>query len=986
MEYLRKHAITLLLLLIFVLIAFVVRYTNTALRSVDEIMLAATERHLAASAVNISNMVSSDELKRLADSGGDKERFYWEIRSRLANLAQGSSIISISYLHKYGPNGKPSVLVDYDRAEKFDFSPFAASLEDAFDGAPAYLDNKGSFIVFQPLASMSGEVENVVALAVDNQHMDVFREYINNLNILMIISVLTIIVSSGICFLSYKKHLAKNNEAEEHIRLIFNAAPLACSFRNSGGDIVDCNNEMLRMLGFARKREFIGDFNVYNPPAQPDGSPSREKINQIIADTLSSGYSRFNWVYKSKSEESIPAETIFIRLRWRGSYQIAGYARDLRLEQANEQKLREADEHARQMAIEANAAQVASKAKSAFLATMSHEIRTPLNAIIGLSEIEMQNYLPKGTRENLEKIYNSGLVLLNIVNDILDVSKIETGNLQLVLSEYNVAELISQAIQLNIVRIGSKEIDFALHMDAGCPSVLCGDELRVKQILNNLLSNSFKYTPKGRVTLAVDYKIEGEVVWLTFDVIDTGVGIKEKDIAKLFSEYSQLDYFSNRRIEGTGLGLSITKRLVNMMNGAVKVESTYGVGSKFTVTLPQTIVNDEPIGRKAVEQLENLEFADSANIRRRNFVPSYMPYGKVLIVDDVQTNLDVAKGLMIPYGLQIDTVSSGYAAINKIREQKPEYDIVFLDHMMPEMDGVKTAHVIRNEIGTEYAKKVPLIALTANALVGNEDMFLANGFNGYISKPIDIGKLDAELNKWVRNKQDKETLLQARKQMMNNLFAKAGIAGKKKTMAPGEKIEGVNFAQGIQSYGGEKGYLNILRSYVTHTPKLVEKMRNASPAGLAEYAIAVHGLKGSSYGIYASEVAAGAEKLEQAAKSGDFAKVSETNLAFVEKVEKLLDGLAKFLREYDNDGAGGKPRAQEPDKRLLAKILNACEHFRPLVMEETLSELGKYEYEKNGELIAWLKQQTDMLEYEKIAEKLRSVLPEDVKNEFKEEK
>ncbi|MDR3348497.1 MAG: response regulator [Acidaminococcales bacterium] len=810
-----------------------------------------------------------------------------------------------------------------------------------------------------------------------------------NLDIYMAISVFALIASGGIYYVycKNKKRLAQSNETEEHIRLIFNAVPMACSIRDNDGDIVSCNNETLRMFGFKHEKEPALPFDLFNPPTQPDGSPSREKIKQIIADTLSLGQSRFNWTYRSKTGESIPAETTFMRLKWRDSYQIAGYSRDLRQELSNEQKIREADEHARRMEIEANAALVASKAKSAFLATMSHEIRTPLNAIIGLSEIEMQNYLPKGTRDNLEKIYSSGLVLLNIVNDILDVSKIEAGNLQLVLSEYSVADLVGQSIHLNLVRIGSKPIEFDLRMDANCPSVLYGDDLRVKQILNNLLSNSFKYTEKGNVSLLVNCRLDGDTAWLTFEVIDTGIGIKEEDIAKLFSEYSQLDYFSNRRIEGTGLGLSITKRLVDMMGGTIDVASTYGIGSKFTVTLPQAIVQREPVGGNVVAHLENLEFSNAINVKRRNFIPSYMPYGKVLIVDDVQTNLDVAKGLMLPYGLQIDMVSNGYAAINKIREQKPEYDIVFLDHMMPEMDGIKTAQIIRNEIGTEYAREVPLIALTANALIGNEDMFLGHGFNGYISKPIDIAKLDAELNKWVRNKQDKETLLQAREQMKNNMTARTGFAvNGEKAAADGGKISGIDIAQGMRLYGGEKTYLSILRSYVAHTPEIVNKMRKLSASSLPEYAIAVHGLKGSSYGICANEVAAGAEFLEQAAREGEFAKLNENNDAFIKKTEKLLDDLENFLREYEKDGEGKKSRVREPDKRLLRKIMEACEHFRPIAMAETLSELEKYEYEKHGELIAWLKEQTEALEYEKIAAKLQDILREDAEKGLEEGK
>jgi CheY-like chemotaxis protein len=304
--------------------------------------------------------------------------------------------------------------------------------------------------------------------------------------------------------------------------------------------------------------------------------------------------------------------------------------------------------------------------------------------------------------------------------------------------------------------------------------------------------------------------------------------------------------------------------------------------------------------------------------------------------------------------------------------------------MMPEMDGIQTAQIIRNEIGTEYAQKVPLIALTANALVGNEAMFLENGFSGYISKPIDIGKLDVELNKWVRNKQNKETLLKAREQMLRNLSAQAAATDKEKYLDFGGDVGGVDILRGIQRYGGEKGYLAIVNSYVKHTPKLLEKMRNLAPDNLKEYAIAVHGLKGSSYGINASEVADGAEALEQAAKSNDFLKVSENNAAFIQKAEKLLADLAKLLEESADANKGNVQRAKEPDKRLLLKIMDACKRFRPMAMDEALAELEKYEYEIGGELIVWLRQQTDALEYDKIFDRLQSLSLEETAGGGKE--
>jgi CheY-like chemotaxis protein/anti-sigma regulatory factor (Ser/Thr protein kinase) len=540
--------------------------------------------------------------------------------------------------------------------------------------------------------------------------------------------------------------------------------------------------------------------------------------------------------------------------------------------------------------------------------------------------------------------------------------------------------VINDVIQLNIMRISSKPVEFVLELDETIPSKLHGDELRVKQILNNLFSNAFKYTDTGEVRLIVGWKPEGDRACLAFTVKDTGRGIKKEDQERLFSEYTQFDTTVNQRIEGTGLGLPITRGLVERMGGSIEVESEYGKGSSFRVTLPQDIIDKEPIGRERAEALRNFHFIEDRNRSRGNtLIRAWMPYGKALVVDDLETNLDVMKGLLMPYGLQVDTVSSGREAIERIRVEEVRYDLVFMDHMMPEMDGVEAVRIIRNEIGSPYARQVPIIALTANAVEGNREMFLNSGFNDFISKPIDIKRLDMVLNQWIRDKQDTATLRKMEIQARGQDNAKGGTeADTENRWLLDHPVEGIDFGAAMKLYGNsEAAYIKILKSFVTHTPPLLEKMDIHMGSSLPDYMIEVHGLKGTCNVICAKEAVDLAWELEFASKEGKSDLVGRKHGELRRMILELAEQLKTLLAEWESGlspEAKEKEKRVEPERALLARLSAAAGQFNANATDEILGELERCRYEKEEELILWLREQAEKFDYDAIRKRLDALL------------
>ncbi|MDR1894603.1 MAG: response regulator [Spirochaetales bacterium] len=644
-----------------------------------------------------------------------------------------------------------------------------------------------------------------------------------------------------------------------------------------------------------------------------------------------------------------------------------------RLEAVNVNLEATVQERTRELEHQTEVAKSASRAKSDFLARMSHEIRTPLNAILGLSEVELQDPPPGKTRVNLEKIYHSGSHLLEIVNDILDISKIESGNYEIFPADYEFCLLVSDTIQLNILRIGIKPIEFKLEVDEAIPQKLCGDELRIKQIFNNLLSNAFKYTEEGEVRLRIGWRKDSPGGRLEIAVEDTGRGIKPEDMKKLFSEYTQLGAASNRQIEGTGLGLCITRGLVELMGGSLSVESEFGRGSVFRVSLPQGVVDGTPIGAEQGKKLMEFRTGEELRRTRGSLIRSWMPYGKVLVVDDLPTNLDVMTGLLMPYGLQVDTALDGWEAVEAVKKEEPRYDLIFMDHMMPGMDGVEAARIIRNEIGGSYARDVPIVVLTANAIAGNREMFFRNGFTDFISKPIDIKQLDMVLNQWIRDKQSAQTLMQAEIQAPERKDPETGGAGGPEGVWLLEHpVEGIDFDKALALYANSGAvYMGILKSFAAHTPSLLKKMGEDLETSLSEYAIKVHGLKGACNAVCAGEAAALAWDLELAAREGNSPWVRTNHGELNRGVLALTGRLKAVVEEWEARRPEEKKEWRDaPAGELLSRLSAAALELDARRIEEALTGLEHYRYRQGEDLVRWLREQAEAFDYPSIRRRI----------------
>jgi signal transduction histidine kinase/CheY-like chemotaxis protein len=665
-------------------------------------------------------------------------------------------------------------------------------------------------------------------------------------------------------------------------------------------------------------------------------------------------------------------------------------------------------------------AEALARSKGDFLARMSHEIRTPMNAITGMAELALRDDLPETAREHIITIKQASVNLLSIINDILDFSKIESGKLEIVPAEYLFSSLINDVINIIRTRVIDSNIQFTANIDCNIPNVLFGDEIRVHQIFLNILSNAVKYTKEGFVSFNVTGVTHEDIVNLTIKVEDSGNGIKQEDIEKLFGDFIQINLISNRGIEGTGLGLAITRSLVKAMNGEISVDSEYGKGSTFTVTLPQRISRHEKLSfvenpkdksvllyehRQiyALSILHTLEdlgvncklvtseplfseetknqtwafvfvssdlFENAVKILSQNksnskiialaafgevfankdlsvlTMPAHSisvanilngvttdstsgknkkievrftaPGARVLVVDDINTNLKVAEGLLQPYKMQIDLCNNGQGAIEAIKH-KP-YDLVFMDHMMPEMDGVETVALIRAWEKEQQEKnaqlpesEIHIIALTANAVLGMREMFMEKGFNDFLTKPIDVFKLDEILIRWIPEEK-KEQGISSGEQLISSNEQNQDLI-----------IPGVDMAKGITMTGGTRtGYLNVLSMFCKDAQErlsLLQTVPEAGDYGLQLFTTHVHAMKSACAAIGAAHISALAAELETAGRNGDTEFIEKRLSAFAEQMTELVKNIRTALEADTAHNAVQPHESPESASSVLIPLL-----------------------------------------------------------------
>lgn len=637
----------------------------------------------------------------------------------------------------------------------------------------------------------------------------------------------------------------------------------------------------------------------------------------------------------------------FIMLYQHFSQVIRGYAHNVEenarllqnemefMEKKNEQlrKASELAEEARQDAIAANAA------KGKFLAHMSHEIRTPINAVLGMDTMILRESKDMQIKEYALDIQNAGQNLLALINDILDFSKIESGKLEIINVEYDFSSLIHDISNMIKAKAESKKLELCIHVDENLPSKLLGDDVRVRQVLVNLLNNSVKYTQEGTVTLNVDGRIEGRKAVIDFSVVDTGIGIKEEDISKLFQEFERIEEKRNRNIEGTGLGINITTQLLLLMGSRLNVESTYGKGSRFYFTLEQQIVDSTPVG--------NLE----ERIKQQSTEYSYMatftaPDAKILVVDDNATNLKVFVSLLKYTKVNVDVADSGKACLELVSEKA--YDLIFLDHMMPEMDGIETLHRMK-QLENSLCTNTPIVALTANAITGAKEMYLSEGFDAFLPKPINPEKLEQMILRLL----PRDLLLfdiEEGNEEVSEVKADV-VYEEEEDELP--MVDGVDWSYGFMHLPDRELLMNTVEDFykaIDVEADLLERFyveSKQNPEMLEQYRIKVHSMKSSANLIGATMLGGMAKLLENAARNYDTEVIDALNAIFLKEWRMYKEKLKECVDAGHSDEAQ-IPKEEVKDYTIILAYLEmlriALEEMDIDVMDQAMENLERYHY------------------------------------------